>query len=349
MPNAPKTKTVPARSATSDTAAPEPAARSVGRGAGSSWGSRYGLLAAWLLLILVFSLLRPESFLRATTFGSMFSSGAVLLILTLGILPLLAAGELDLSAGGTFGVSIVLVGELNVTYGIGVGWAVLVALAIGLLVGIVNAVLIVAIGIPSIVVTLGMGSLLSGLALGVTVTPISGVSPVLVQISRHSVFGLQMVFFYAILMTILMWYVFTLTPLGRYLFFVGSGRAAARLSGIRVDRVRAGSLVFGGVVSALAGVLFVGLLGSADPSVGPTFLLPAYAAAFLGATALTPGRFNPLGSLLAVYFLATGITGLQILGLSGWVVQAFYGGSLILAVLLSTVLGMRQSFTPGTT
>lgn len=312
-----------------------------------SLGSRFGLIAGWALLIGVFSILRPQSFPTVSLFESMGSSGAPLLILTLALLPSLTAGELDLSLGGTFGLSLVVIGALNAQHHVDIILAVIVSLLCALIIGVVNAVLVVLIGIPSIVVTLGMGTLLAGVALGVTILPIAGVSAGLVSVSRHELLGLQMIFYYALALTVLVWYVFAQTPLGRYLFFVGSGRTVARLSGIRVDRLRAASLIFGAVIAGVAGILFAGLLGSTDPSVGPTFLLPAFAAAFLGATAVTPGRFNPWGAFIAVYFLETGVTGLQVLGQSGWVVQTFYGGSLVAAVVLSRVLGLGQTLTLG--
>ena len=95
------------------------------------------------------------------------------------------------------------------------------------------------------------------------------------------------------------------------------------------------------LISAFAGILYAGVTGGADPSSGASFLLPAYAAAFLGATAIVPGRFNPWGSTIAVYFLVTGITGLQLYGLSSWVENVFYGGSLVIAVAVAHVVGRR--------
>jgi ribose transport system permease protein len=109
----------------------------------------------------------------------------------------------------------------------------------------------------------------------------------------------------------------------------------ARLSGVRVGRVRWGAFVTSGTLSAVAGVVYTGTTGGADPSSGLTFLLPAFAAAFLGATSIAPGRFNPWGSIVAVYFLVTGVTGLQLLGAESFVQQLFYGGALILAVALA--------------
>jgi ribose transport system permease protein len=285
----------------------------------------------------------PHIFLTIANFQTIFSSQAVLLILTLGLLPALAAGEYDLSAAGVLGVSLVLVGWLNVVHGWPIVPTVAVALAAGLIVGLLNALFIVVVGIDSIVVTLGMGTLLAGVAIGINNLSVGGISPGLVNFASRQVFGLQLVFYYGLILTILMWYVFAYTPLGRYLYFVGAGRSVARLTGIRVDLIRVGSLVVASLVSAVSGVLLAGVLGSADPTTGPTFLLPAFAGAFLGSTTITPGRFNAWGSFIAVYFLVTGITGLELLGFSGWIEQVFYGGSLVAAVLFSRLAGMKRN------
>jgi ribose transport system permease protein len=145
-----------------------------------------------------------------------------------------------------------------------------------------------------------------------------------------------------VILCIIIWYVFEYTPLGRRLLFVGRGRSVSRLSGIRVGRLRWGALVASGTLAAVAGVVYAGTTGAADPSSGLQFLLPAFAAAFLGATAIQPGRFNPWGSIIAVYFLVTGITGLQLIGVKSYVQQLFYGGALVLAVALSQLARRRE-------
>jgi ribose transport system permease protein len=99
--------------------------------------------------------------------------------------------------------------------------------------------------------------------------------------------------------------------------------------------VRFGALTASGLIGAFAGVLYAGTLGAADPSSGADFLLPAFAAAFLGATSIVPGRFNAWGAIIAVYFLVTGVTGLQILGVESFVQQLFYGGALVVAVVFT--------------
>jgi ribose transport system permease protein len=149
-------------------------------------------------------------------------------------------------------------------------------------------------------------------------------------------------FWYGLVLTTVVWYVVSHTPLGRYLYFVGAGRSVSRLSGIPVDRIRAGSLIASGVISAAAGVLLAGTLGSASAGVASAYLLPAFAAVFLGATAIVPGRFNAWGTFIAVYFLITGITGLELIGFVGWIEMVFYGASLVVAVALSRLAGRRR-------
>lgn len=303
---------------------------------------KYGLVVVWAAVIAIFGALRPDSFLTAGNFQTIFASQAALLILSLGLILPFAAGEYDLSIAGVMSLALVLVGYLNVVQGWPIGATIAVALAAGIVVGVLNALFVVAVGLDSIVVTLGMGTLLVGVGLGVNIETTGGISSSLVRATRTEVLGLPLVFFYGVLLTVVLWYVFSFTPLGRYLFFVGSGRDVSRLSGIPVDRIRAGTLIASATISAAAGVLLAGWLGASDPNVGSSYLLPAFAAAFLGATAITPGRFNPWGTFVAVYFLVTGITGLEVLGLAGWIAQVFYGGSLVVAVAFSHVAGKSR-------
>jgi ribose transport system permease protein len=151
-----------------------------------------------------------------------------------------------------------------------------------------------------------------------------------------------MAFYYALGLCVVAWYFLQRTPWGRYLYFVGQNREVARLAGINVNRYRVGALLCTPVVAALAGVVLVGTLGSSTPETGTTYLLPAFAAAFLGATAFVPGRFNAWGTFVAVYFLDTGFTGLQLAGYETWVRDAFYGGSLVVAVTLARIVSTRR-------
>ena len=299
--------------------------------------SRYGLLAIWMLLIVVFSLARPEIFLSRANFANILGSQATLVMLTVGMIIPMTVGEFDISMAGLVSACLMLTGVLNVQYAWPIGGVVAVTFLFALAVGVINAVIVVRVGVNSLVATLGMGTLLMGAAYGISGVSIIGLSQTLMMVSRTKVLGIQLAFYYGLLLTFALWYVQRFTPLGRNMYFTGANREVARLSGVQVDRLRAGSLIASSLIAAVAAVILAGVLGSADPNAASGYLLPPFAAAFLGATAITPGRFNPWGAFIAVYFLITGIVGLQILGLSGWIEQVFYGGALVLAVVLSRI------------
>ena len=216
-------------------------------------------------------------------------------------------------------------------------------------IGLVNGLAATVGRIDPIIVTLGTGTFTYGLTLMISnQTTVSGVSQGLVDWTvNKSLFGIPIEFYYALFAVTLLWYVLEYTSLGRRMLIVGRGRSVARLSGLRVDRVRVGALVAAGLIAGVAGVLYAGTSGSADPTSGPTFLLPAFAGAFLGATTILPGRFNAWGTIIATYFLATGITGLQLLGAANYVQQLFYGGALVIAVGLSQLTSRGSSTVAG--
>jgi ribose transport system permease protein len=306
---------------------------------------RYALLAAWGVTIVVFGILRPDTFLTTSNFTTIFGSQAILVVLTLALLVPLTAGDYDLSVAATMGLSTMTLAILNVNHGWPIGLAALAALGVGLLVGLINGALVVLLDIDSLIATLGSSTFIAGVILWISNSQtISGVSNTLINVTVIDRFlGIPLEFYYGIALGLVMLYVFEFMPVGRRLLFVGRGRGVARLSGIRVARLRWGALAASGVISAFAGILYCGTLGSADPTSSLSFLLPAFAAAFLGATTIMPGRFNPIGSIAAVYFLVTGITGLQLLGVETFVQQLFYGGALILAVALSQFARRRDA------
>jgi ribose transport system permease protein len=222
--------------------------------------------------------------------------------------------------------------------------AVLLALAMGAVVGLINGAFVVIFGIDSFIVTLGTGTFLGGVVLAISNSEtFAGISSALTDpVVVERFLGIPLAFYYGLALVIVLWYFLEYTALGRRLLFVGRSRSVARLSGIRVGRMRWGALVASATIAAGAGVLYAGITGAADPVSGASFLLPAFAAAFLGATSIVPGRFNPWGSFIAVYFLVTGITGLTLFGIQSWVQDMFYGGALVLAVTFSQIARRRE-------
>lgn len=309
---------------------------------------RYALLFAWAATIAIFAVVEPDSFLQIQNFTSIFNSQAVLVVLTCSLVITLTSSEYDLSAASVLSLSAMLIAVLNAQLHVPVGWAILASLAAGTLVGTINGVLVVVIGIESIIATLGMGSLISGITLWISHSNlISGISNTLVTyVIVPQFFGISLGFVYAVAIASALWYFLTYTPLGRQLLFVGRGRRVARLSGLAVGRLRFGALVAGSFLAAIAGVLYAGTSASADPNSGDSFMLPAFAAAFLGSTSIVPGRFNAWGSFAAVYFLVTGIYGLSLMGIQVFVQNLFYGGALIIAVALSILVRRSETREP---
>jgi ribose transport system permease protein len=305
---------------------------------------RGGIVVAWAFIIIIFSILRPHTFPTVDDFSTIFGTQAVALFLTLGLLIPLTAGDYDLSVAATMTLSTMVVALLNVNHHWGIGLVILTVLAMGAGIGFLNGAIVVLIGIDPFIVTLGTGTFIQGVVVWISGSQtISGVSQTLVNaVALHHFLSISLGFWYGIALMAIIWYVLEYTPVGRRLLFVGRGRSVSRLSGINVGRTRWWSFVVAGFVSAGAGVIYAGTTGAADPTSGLQFLLPAFAAAFLGATAIYPGRFNPIGATIAVLFLTTGITGLQLVGAQEYVQQLFYGGALVLAVALTELASRRQ-------
>lgn len=311
-----------------------------------SISSRYAVVGIWALLAVVYTLLTPMNFLQYGTFRAIFGSqqGQALVFLGLALVVVFVVGEFDLSVASNLGLAATIVPVLNVLHGVPIVLAVLVAILASVLVGIVNGLIIVRLGINPIVVTLGMATLLLGVALLISdMNTVSGLSKSFAAITNTEVLGLPIGFFYAIIAAVIMFYVLTFTSLGRHMKFVGANPEVARLAGVRVNTIRIGSYAVAGLLCGTGGVLLVAGLGSYDPSSSGGLLLPAFSAAFLGTAVIQPGQFNPLGMVVAVYFLATGILGLQILGYTGWVSHVFYGAALIVAVTASTLMRKRTA------
>lgn len=306
-------------------------------------GERYALIGVWILLSLVFILLLPDTFPSVANLSNMLGSQAVLLILTLGLIFPLRAGDLDLSVASVLTLAATIVASLNVNFGWSVWTASAVAIVAGLLVGVTNGFIVTKFDINPLIVTLGTGTLVVGLSAIVSNSrTITGVDPALSNAVLFKPFwGIPIDFYYAVALCFVVWFVFEKTAFGQKLLFVGQNKDVARLNGVAVKKVRFVSLVISGGVAALAGVVYVGTTGSADPTSGAGFLLPAFAAAFLGSTTIKVGRFNAWGTLVAVYFLVTGITGLQLMGAQTYVQDLFYGGGLVIAVVLSKIVRDR--------
>jgi ribose transport system permease protein len=323
---------------------PSPGGRSV-----RSIFERTALIFVWLAVIALFGALRPDQFLTISNMAAILGSQAVLVVLVCALIIPLTVGEYDLSIASTLLLSQMLIGVLNTRHDVSIAALIPICLLVGAFVGLVNGGFVILFGIDSLIVTLGIGTLLTGLVLYISEgQTFAGIDPSLTNAVVATRFlSIPLSFYYGLILVAIVWYVYEYTSLGRRLLFVGRGREVARLNGLRVDRIRWGSFVASGVIAALAGIIYAGTTGAADPISGSNYLLPAFAAAFLGTTTIMPGRFNAWGSFIAVYFLVTGVSGLALFGLQSWVQNVFYGGALVLAVTLSQLARRRESLNIG--
>lgn len=297
----------------------------------------YAVPLGLVLMVVVFSVLRPTTFGTAANFQSLVTTQAVLVILALGLTVLSASGAFDLSAAAVLGLSAGLVADLTTQHQMGAVPAMVIALGVAALVGLVNALFVVLLDVDSLVTTLGMSTVVTGVALGwVGPTVIGGLPESVTRLGQTDIWGIGLPFFYAVVLAALLAYVLQRTATGRHIYFVGQARTAAQLVGLNVNRIRIGSFLVASVGAGIAGLVLVAQTGAASTSYGAPFLLPAYAAVFLGAT-VHRGRFGVVGTFLAVYLLAVGTQGLQMLGSPEWVTQVFSGGVLVVAVSVATL------------
>lgn len=308
-----------------------------------SFAGRYALVGVWVLVAGFFAILEPGTLLSSGTFQTIFGSQQALVFLGMAAVVTFAVGEFDLSISAILGLAATLVPVLVVVHGWSPLMASVAAVAACMAVGALNGFIVVVLGIDAIITTLGMGTLILGITSGFSHSQaVSGLSNSFGNVANTVVaLGLPISFFYGLALALFIAYVMRFTALGRHMAFVGANREVARLAGVRVARIRIGSYVTSGLLCGLGGVLLAASVGGFDPNSSPTYLLPALSATFLGTAVIRPGRFNPMGTLVAIYFLVTGIVGLQLLGYTGWVSDVFYGAALIIAVIVSTITRRR--------
>lgn len=295
--------------------------------------SRYAVVVVFLVLVAVFGLTKSSTFLTTSNLQLLLGANSVGLILALGGLMPLIGGEFDLSIGYTLELATVVTALLS-EHHVAPGVSLVIVLGMGALIGVINSVFITVIGVSSFITTLGVGTVVSAISLEMTNGNIliSGIPQSLTQFGQTNIAGIPKIVFPAIGCFIILWLVCEHTTYGRRLLAVGLSSRASKLAGVRVGPMLGSSFVIAGMLAGLAGWLELGRVGSASSGVGPDFLLPAIAAGFLGATTIKPGRFNVLGTLVAVALVAVGVNGLELNGAADWVQPLFDGGVLLLAV-----------------
>ncbi|HTW28199.1 MAG TPA: ABC transporter permease [Acetobacteraceae bacterium] len=314
------------------TAASRPIASLLGR----SWSGVAVLLAFYVALVAVFSLLSPF-FLSLRNMLSIGGNVAFMGLMAATGTPLIIAGGLDLSVAAVAGLSGVVIALANAG-GIAIWPAVLIAVLLAAVIGLGNGMLTTRLQLNPLIVTLGTMSVVSGVALVLT----GGLTrPLMVAgfnwVGSGRAFGVPVPLILMLATFAALWLLLTRTRFGRYVYAAGGNPEAARLIGVPVDRVVMTLYVVSAVSGAVSGTVLAAMLGAAAPNAAAEHLLTVIAAIILGGTSLYGGRGSVWGTLLAVLILGTLANGLTLLDVSSFWQDVTRGVVLVLAISLDRI------------
>lgn len=306
---------------------------------------RYGTIAAFLVVVALFSIARPNTFATWQNWQSILNLGSVVLVMAAALTVPMIMGDFDLSVGyntqllGAF--AIVLVANVAISTGFAIVSTLLLGAAIGAIIGAIVAWS----KVSAFVITLGAGTVMLGIELRITHDGrniFEGIPSAYESIATTSFLSLSLPVWITFAVYVLLWFVTEHTVLGRYMAAIGGNQEAARLSGIKVETVRMLGFVIVGLGAALAGIILTSQAQQYYANAGTGYLLPAYAGVFLGAATLRANQFHILGTFVGVLFMQTIQTGLIIMNYKAFFANIIQGAILIVAVLVSRV-GARGS------
>lgn len=327
--------------------APTTTSRSLNAARVVTFLEHYALLLLTLFVFVFFSVFPKSSaaFPTSTNLNVILGSQAVVSLVAVAALFPLVSGYFDFSLGATAATTQVLSAGLMAKSHWPMWPAILMPVLFACLIGLVNGFAVTRLHMSPFVTTLGMATLLSGVLIWYTngQTIIDGIDPRIANFGSATWLGLPLVVYVVIVVAAVAWYLFTHTPFGRSLYAIGSNASSAKLVGIRVERNVWASFVIAAGISGAAGIIQLTRMGSASASDGGSILFPALAAVFLGATAITPGFFNVVGTIVGAVFVSISVSGLTLSGASGWASNVFNGVALLVAVGISTYLGRRRA------
>ena len=300
---------------------------------------QYGTITGLVLMVAIFSALRPTTFATFSNFVNVINQVALIAIISAGLTLPMIVGEMDLSIGYLASLAGVLVTGLMVNQGMPVPAAILAVLIVGVAIGLTNALIVTKARVNAVIATLGMGTVLIGLNFGYSsgVPIASGVPREFLSITLGDTFGIRNNILIMVAVLAILWVLVNWTELGQRIQAVGGNPEAARLSGIKVDRIKMIAFGISGFCAALTGILLASVIGSGSTAAGDSYLLDAFGGVFLGAATLRDGEFHILGTFVGVLIIGVAFNGLAIFGAPTFYQYISKGIILVLAVALSTI------------
>jgi ribose transport system permease protein len=302
--------------------------------------ARYATIIGLALMIVIFSILSPDAFPTLNNFVNVLNQASLATIIAGGLTLAVIVGELDLSIGYAASLHGVLVTGLIVHDKLPIALAIVIVLALGALIGVVNGLIVTKLRVNSVIATLGVGTIIVGLAFAYSsgVPIVAGVPEGFLQLSLGRwLFGIPNPIIIMAVVVVGLWVLVERTAIGQEIQAVGGNPIAARLAGISVDRIKILGFVISAVCAALTGALLASRLGSGTTNAADSYLLTAFAAVFLGSATLRDGEFHVLGTFIGTLIIVFGFNGLNIFGAPTFSQYVFQGTILVVAVALSSL------------
>lgn len=307
-----------------------------------------GLVWFYLLIILFFSLRSPV-FRSVNSLTNILSGYSHIAIVAVGMTFPLLTGGIDLSVGSVMALTAMVVFDAILMFHLP-GWAaILIALGIGVLAGLVNTWLITRVRLQPFIATLatlvayrGLTYAISGRQINPELTVVAIQDP-LVRAVDGSVGKIPYAFIYLVIIVIATLILLRYTRFGIDIYAVGGNPTAARLAGININRVKTVAYVLSGLCAAIAALVLTSRMGSTQEGLGQSLELSAIAAAILGGVSLNGGIGNTFGAALGAFLIGTLSTGLTLIGVTGYAPQVVIGLILLLAVAYDRILAIRRT------
>ncbi|MBK8047933.1 MAG: ABC transporter permease [Anaerolineales bacterium] len=295
------------------------------------------VVIATIVLFIIFTL-SSDSFLTPFNLYNVARTAALYVFVAIGQAIVIVVGGMNLSLGAIGGLSVVVAGWGMDTMGLSPWIASPLALLTGIAAGYFNGIIIVKSKLNSFVVTLATSFIYFGLVQGISQGfPYTDIPKPFTWIGRGDLFGVPYLFILAIALLVFMGYFFKYTVIGRRLLATGGNQEAARLSGIRTDNMILLAHTLSGFFAAIAGLLWISRMGSAQPSSGTDWLIVSFAVSIIGGTALSGGEFSAIGFFFSAVMLTLIKNGLIMLNVNVYFEQTFLGVIILLAVSVESI------------
>lgn len=317
-----------------------PIANGQGNGPSKSWLRRFfeikesGILLALIGMCVLIGLVTPN-FMTPYNLAIVMRQVSFIGIVAAGQTLVLLLGGIDLSVGAIAGLSAILGAMMMTKGGIDPFLAMTLATGIGFLLGLLNGALIAYLKLNAFIVTLATGEVFAGTILVLTRGySITGVPKAFAILGQGSVGAVPVSVLFLLAIFGLLIYVTQNVPFGRSIYAIGGNRVAARFVGLRVERVEMMVYALAGMLSAIAGMLFVSRMSAGQPTIGASWLMPSITAAIIGGTSLSGGVGTLLGTLLGAIFMGVLANGIVLINVSSYWERVIIGLFVIIAVLV---------------